>query len=129
MQNAAWEDRQRGKSAGAFNEARKPEQAQPAAERPKVQAAERHLTPAGYTRGTTPAAPVKQAKPEQEPTKAAQAKLIPSNDRTGFTLADLKAQREQSGEKAASRTAAEARDKVERERPRDNSRDRDDFER
>lgn len=131
MQNASWEDRQRGRSASAFNEARKPE-SQQAAERPKVQGAERHFTPAGYTKGTTPAAPVKQPEREGDTPRRGAARFAPSNDQNSFTAAELtkaSARFAPKDQATLDRANAAAETRNSTDQARDKSRDRDDFER
>lgn len=115
----------------------KPLPTQPEAERPKVQGAFRAPAPNGHKVGVTFGAPTKaaqdqareQAKAQREQTaaKPAAPTFTPSNDRTGFSLADIRAQRLQNGDKEASQKAAEESAKnTQRGITRDNDRS-DDF--
>ena len=118
----------------------KPLPAQPEAERAKVQGAFRAPAPNGHKVGVTFGAPTKaaqdqareQAKAQREQAAAMPEaqRLTPSNDRTSFSVADLKAHRREHGGKEATQKAAEqfAKTTQEQAKTRDRSRDND-FER
>ena len=127
-------------SRARFAQAAEPRQTKDTPDRATVQAANRHLTPAGMSTGNTPAAPTREAVERAEQAKQAE------QGRTGFKAQELQAGREADkapafdkgqGERKASpfdkakdrANTAEAKAERSTQRAFDRARKRDDFER